>query len=58
MILEDKVNLMDKNKPIPEIVCAHCHLYTPEWRDRCIHCERKIEKPQRDSLREQKGRAA
>ncbi len=23
---------------IAEVYCAHCHLATPTWREKCIHC--------------------
>jgi hypothetical protein len=27
-----------QNKPIPETPCPNCNLFTPVWRDYCIHC--------------------
>ena len=25
-------------EPIEMVYCEHCHLATPIWRNRCIHC--------------------
>ncbi len=31
-----------KKKPIREVACGQCHMYTPAWRERCIHCNRPL----------------
>jgi hypothetical protein len=41
-----KAKTMQANKPIEETVCSRCNLYTPAWRERCIHCGAKL--PKRD----------
>ncbi len=35
--------MTNRNKPIKEVACPHCFLFTPEWRGRCIHCGRDLE---------------
>lgn len=34
-----------------ETYCSHCHLATPTWRKRCIHCHEPLnpEEPERPS---------
>lgn len=27
--------------PIATIPCPHCHLVTPKWQTRCIHCQKQ-----------------
>ncbi|MBI2816360.1 MAG: hypothetical protein HYX72_05445 [Acidobacteria bacterium] len=27
-----------QEKPLAQVYCANCHLATPTWRRRCIHC--------------------
>ena len=29
-------------KAIDEVYCAQCHLATPTWRNRCIHCRQLL----------------
>lgn len=36
-------------KPLEHLYCPHCHLATPTWRQRCIHCKQKLgTAPQQD----------
>jgi len=29
-------------KPLPSVYCSSCHLATPIWRGRCIHCRQLL----------------
>jgi len=43
MVLREKKIMTNRNKPIKEVPCPYCFLFTPEWRGRCIHCGRDLE---------------
>jgi len=36
------MNTVIKNMPAREVACGQCCLYTPAWRERCIHCSRPL----------------
>lgn len=29
-------------KPLAEVTCAACHMPTPKWRVKCIHCSGRL----------------
>ena len=36
------------SEPIKHDYCSNCHLATPSWRKRCIHCYEPIERSSKD----------
>ncbi len=52
--------MTNRNKPIKEVACPYCFLFTPEWRGRCIHCGRdlEVEKQRGAASKRSKSKAA
>ncbi len=38
----EKRPLQIQSEPVQEIYCEHCQFFTPAWRDRCIHCSKRL----------------
>jgi hypothetical protein len=38
-----------------EVYCAHCHLATPSWRERCIHCFKPLGQSDESDARRLEG---